>query len=143
MMRRVTLWAWGFTLILLLILMHQTCLAGVVIEQVVRDREGNASKVIMYFSESRFRSDHPDGGLATMIDFKEDRMVMIDHISKHYVEVKFSRWEKEVSERLKQSVAVVQSKPKKIAVKKTGETAVINGFQTEKIQILGDGELLE
>jgi hypothetical protein len=134
---------WGFAPGLLLVLMFQECLAGVVIEQVVRDREGNASKVIMYFSESKFRSDHPDGGLTTMIDFKEDRMVMIDHLSKHYVEVKFSRWEKEVAEKLKKSVPDTQPKSRKIVVKKTGETVVINGFQTEKVQIIADGELME
>jgi hypothetical protein len=135
--------AWGFILILLLILMFQECLAGVVIEQVVRDREGNASKVIMYFAENRFRSDHPNGSLTTMIDFKEDRMVMIDHLSKHYVEVKFSLWEREVAERLKKSVPDSQPKSRKIIVKKTGETATLNGFRTEKVQIIADAELIE
>jgi hypothetical protein len=123
--------------------MVHECLAGVVIEQIVRDREGNASKVFIYFSEDKFRSDHPNGSVTTIIDFREDRMVMVDHLSKRYVEVKFSRWEKEVAERLKQSVPVPQSKSRKIVVKKTGETAVINGFQTEKVQIFADGELME
>jgi hypothetical protein len=133
---------WGFIPILL-ILMFQECLAGVVIDQVVRDREGNASKVIIYYSENRFRSDHPDGGLTTMIDFKEDRMVMIDHLSKHYVEVKFSQWEREVAERLKKSVPDTQPKSRKIVIKKTGETPTLNGFGTEKVQIFADGELIE
>jgi hypothetical protein len=143
MMRKMTSWAYGFIPILLLILMAQECLAGVVIEQVVRDREGNASKVIMSFSESRFRSDHPNGGLTTVIDFKEDRMVMIDHISKHYVEVKFSQWEREVAERLKRSIPDTQSKSRRIVIKKTGETSTVNGFRTEKVQIFADGELIE
>jgi hypothetical protein len=134
---------WGFAPGLLLVLMFQECLAGVVIEQVVRDREGNASKVIMYFSESKFRSDHPDGGLTTMIDFKEDRMVMIDHLSKHYVEVKFSQWEREVSGRLKKSIPDTHPKSRKIVIKKTGETPTLNGFRTEKVQIFAAGELIE
>ena len=142
-MKKKGAWAWGSILILLLILMFQECLAGVVIEQVVRDREGNASKVIMYFSESRFRSDHPNGSLTTMIDFKEDRMVMIDHLSKHYVEVKFSQWEREVAERLKKSVPDTQPKSRKIVIKKTGEIPALNGFRTEKVQIIADGELIE
>ena len=133
----------AFIPVFLLILMVQECLAGVVIEQVVRDREGNASKVIMYFSESSFRSDHPNGGLTTMIDFKEDRMVMIDHISKHYVEVKFSLWEREVAERLKKSVPDTQPKSRKIVIKKTEETSTLNGFRTKKVQIIADGELIE
>lgn len=142
-MRRMTSSAWGIIPMVLLILMVQECPAGVVIEQVVRDREGNTSKVIMYFSESRFRSDHPNGGLTTMIDFKEDRMVMIDHISKHYVEVKFSRWEREVAERLKKSVPDIQTRSRKIVIKKTGERSTLNGFRTEKVQIIADGELIE
>jgi len=142
-MKKKTWLRWGFIPILFLILMFQECLAGVVIEQRVRDREGNASKVIMYYSENRFRSDHPNGNLTTMIDFKEDRMVMIDHFSKHYVEVKFSQWEREVAERLKKSIPDTQPKTRKIVVKKTGETPTLNGFKTEKVQILADGELIE
>lgn len=141
-MRRISL-VGGFILMLPLILMLQECLAGVVIEQRVRDREGNASKVIVYFSGNRFRSDHPSGNLTTMIDFKEDRMVMIDHFSKHYVEVRFSQWEREVARRLKKSAPAIQPRPRKIIVKKTGETATVNGFQTVKVQIFADGELIE
>jgi hypothetical protein len=142
-MKKKSALGWGFIPILLLVVIFQECLAGVVIEQVVRDREGNASKVIVYFSESRFRSDHPNGSLTTMIDFKEDRMVMIDHLSKHYVEVKFSQWEREVAEELKKSVPGTQPKSRKIVVKKTGETTTLYGFQTEKVQVIADGELIE
>jgi hypothetical protein len=78
-----------------------------------------------------------------MIDFKNDRMVMIDHRSKSYVEIKFSQWEKEVAKRLKGKAPVTKPKARKILVRKTGETAIINGFRTEKIQILADGELIE
>lgn len=142
-MKKSTFWLWGFVSVLLLVLTARECLSGVVIEQIVRDREGNPSKVLIYFLKDRFRSDHPDGNLTTVIDFGNDRMVMIDHLSKRYVEVKFSQWEKEVAERLKQSGPVPQSKSKKIVAKKTGERAVINGFQTEKVQVLADGELME
>ena len=142
-MKKKAPWVWGFILMLLLIPMLQESLAGVVIEQVVRDREGSASGVIVYYSENRFRSDHPSGNLTTVIDFKEDRMVMIDHSSKHYVEVKFSQWEREVADRLKKSVPDIQRKTRKIMVKKTGETPTLNGFRTEKVQIRADGELIE
>jgi hypothetical protein len=142
-MKKKSVLGWGFIPILLLILMFQECLAGVVIEQVVRDWEGNSSEVIIYYSENRFRSDHPNRGLTTMIDFKEDRMVMIDHLSKHYVEVKFSQWEREVAERLKKSFPNTQPISRKIVMKKTRETPTLNGFGTEKVQIFADGELIE
>jgi hypothetical protein len=137
----------GFVLaflgILFFIGMAQESLADVAIEQVVRDKDGRPSKVLLYFSEERFRTDRPEVGLTTIIDFKGDRMVMIDHRSKNYVDVPFSRWEKEVTEGLKKSTPRMKTKPRKITVRKTGETQVINGFRTEKILVYGDGELIE
>jgi hypothetical protein len=118
-------------------------LADVTIEQVVKDPDGRASKVFLYFSEGRFRTDRPEVGLTAIIDFKDDRMVMIDHGSKNYIDVPFSRWEKEVAERLKESASRTKTKPRKITVQRTGETQIINGFRTEKILVYGDGELLE
>jgi hypothetical protein len=142
-MKKINAMGWFFFIFLLFMLIHRECMAGMAIEQVVRDREGNASKVFLYFSGSKFRTDHLEEGLTTIIDFQSDRMVMIDHRSKHYVEVKFTRWEKEVAERLKKSSPDIKPKPRKIAVKKTDERRIVNGFGTEKVQIFADGELIE
>ncbi len=142
-MKKVALVIQGMMTIFLLIFLSQECVAGVAIEQVVKDMEGRASTVFLYFSENQFRTDHPEGGLATIIDFKNDRIVMIDHRSKSYAETKFSQWEKEVANRLKREAPVIKPKARKIVIRKTGETASINGFRTEKIQILADGELIE
>lgn len=117
--------------------------AGMVIEQVMRDVDGKRASVITYYSGYRFRTDHLEEGLTTIIDFREDRLVMIEHPSKSYVEVKFSQWEKEVSKRLKRDFSGMMSKERKIVVRRTGETATINGFLTEKIEIIADGELIE
>lgn len=117
--------------------------AGMVIEQVMRDVEGKRASVITYYSGFRFRTDHLEEGLTTIIDFREDRLVMIEHPSKSYVEVKFSQWEKEVSKRLKRDFPGMMPKERKIVVRRTGETATINGFLTEKIEIIADGELIE
>jgi len=77
------------------------------------------------------------------MDFKGDRLVMIDHRSKNYVEVKLSQWEKEVAKRLKKEFSGVKPKERKISVRRTGRTAVINGFSTEQVEILADNELIE
>ena len=127
----------------LLLELHGKALAGVVVEQMVRDREGGPSRALLYFSDHRFRTDHQEGGLTTILDFTEDRLVMIDHRSKNYVEVKLSQWEREVAKRLKQEFPGVKPKERKIIVRRTGRTAVINGFQTEQIEILAEGELVE
>jgi len=142
-MKKMILIIWGLTIYLFVISMFQECMAGVVIEEVHKDREGRASTVLRYFSENKFRTDHPDSGLATVIDFKEDRMLMIDHSSKSFVEIKFSQWEKEVAKRLKKELPAITPRARKIIVKKAGEKASINGFQTKKIEIWADGELIE
>jgi hypothetical protein len=142
-MKKIILIISGLMIHLFMILMFQECMAGMVIEEVHKDMEGRASTVLRYFSENKFRTDHPDSGLTTIIDFKEDRMVMIDHSSKSFVEIKFSQWEKEVAKRLKEDLPAIKPKARKIIVKKTGEKATINAFQTEKIEIWADGELIE
>jgi hypothetical protein len=117
--------------------------AGVVVEQVMKGQDGSPSKVFLYFSDNRFRTDHSEGGLTTILDFKEERLMMIDHRSKSYVEVKLSEWEREIARRLKKESPAVTPKERKIIVRRTGRTAVINGFQTEQIEILAEGELIE
>ena len=118
-------------------------LAGVVVEQVMKGQDGSPSKVLLYFSNDRFRTDHSEGGLTTILDFKEDRLVMIDHRSKSYVEVTLSQWEREVARQLKKEFSGIKPKEKEIIVRRTGRTAVINRFQTEQIEILAEGELIE
>jgi len=118
-------------------------LAGVAVEQVVRDRDGTSSKISLYYSDHQFRADHQESGKTTILDFKEDRLVMIDHRSKGYVEVQLSLWEKEVAKQLRKDSPVLVPKERKITVRKTGRTAVINGFRTEEIQVLAEKELVE
>jgi hypothetical protein len=117
--------------------------AGIVIEQVIKGREGMASRVELYYSESRLRTDRPESGLTTVMDFKEDRLILIDHRSGRYVDAKLSQWEKEVGDRLKKERHRVQPKKRKLTLRKTGEKKTINGFKTEKVEILADGELVE
>jgi hypothetical protein len=136
-------WSVGMGLGLLMVFMAQDLKAGMVVEQVMKDREGKISRVVLYVSAERLRTDDEGIGLSTIADFKGDRMVMVDHASKQYVEVKFSQWEKDVSAGLKRSVPPLSPRQRNIAVKKTGETAVINGFKTEKVQIEVDGEVIE
>ena len=133
----------GFLAAILFVLPFQEGIAGVVIEQAVKDRDGNASNVFLYFSDYQLRTDHPEGGLSTIMDLKDDRLIMIDHRSRSYVDTKFSQWQEEVSKRLKKESPGIKPKARKIVVKRAGESAVINGFQTEKIQIWADGELME
>ena len=142
-MKTRTLFFLMLLIAVLLLELHGKALAGVVVEQMVRDREGGPSRALLYFSDHRFRTDHQEGGLTTILDFTEDRLVMIDHRSKSYVEVKLSQWEREVAKRLKQEFPGVKPKERKIIVRRTGRTAVINGFQTEQIEILAEGELVE
>jgi len=134
----------GLSVILLSPLAFQECMAGMVVEQLMKDKDGTPSKALLYFSEYQFRTDHAEGGMSTIMDFKGDRLVLIDHRSKNYVEVKLSEWEKEVAKRLKKEFPGMRKpKERKIFVRRTGRTAVINGFSTEQVEILADNELIE
>lgn len=142
-MKRRTLFFLALLIVVLLLKVPVEGLAGVVVEQVVRDREGSPSKVLLYLSDGLFRTDHPASGLTTIMVFKEDRLMMIDHRSRSYVDVKLSQWEKEVARRLKEEIPGVMLKERKIIVKRTGRSTVINGFQTEQIEVWAEGELIE
>ena len=89
--------------------------AGVAVEQVVRDQNGVPSKTLLYLSDHQYRTDHQEAGKTTILDFKGDRLVMIDHRSKNYVEVKLSQWERDVAKRLKKESSGVKLKKREIA----------------------------
>ena len=142
-MEKIRSAGWGSWAVLGLFLICQECMGGVIVEQVVKDKNGIPLKVILSASDSQCRTDAPEKGLSTILNFKEDRLMMIDHRSKRYVDVKLSEWEKETAGRLKEEFHGMKSKEKKISVKKTGQTSVMNGFQTEKVNVMADGELIE
>ena len=134
----------GLLILVLITVTHGKALAGTVVEQVVKDKDGSPSKILLYFSGYQFRTDHAEGGLSTIMDFKGDRLVMIDHRSKNYVEVKLSQWENEVAKQLKKEFpGMKKPKERKISVRRTGRTAVINGFSTEQVEIVADNERIE
>ena len=134
----------GWLILLLVTVAHGRALAGMVVEQLMKDKDGSPSKAVLYFSDYQFRTDHAEGGLSTIMDFKGDRLVMIDHRSKNYVEVKLSQWEKEVAKQLKKEFpGMKKPKERNISVRRTGRTAVINGFSTEQVEIFADNERIE
>jgi len=134
----------GGLILLFIIVTHGKALGGMVVEQVMKDKDGSPSRVVLYLSGYQFRTDHAEAGLSTIMDFKGDRLVMIDHRSKNYVEIKLSQWEKEIAKQLrKEFPGMKNSKERKISVRRTGRTAVINGFSTEQVEILADDERIE
>jgi hypothetical protein len=121
----------------------QFSIAGMVIDQRVKDGEGKAMQVVLYCSGNRLRTDHRESGLTTIMDFKGDQIILIDHPSKNYFSMKLSLWEKEMAARLKKNTPAVRAKERVITVRRFGETATLNGFKTEKVQVLADVELIE
>jgi hypothetical protein len=142
-MNRVRSDRWLFLAVLLILFHFGECTAGVIIEQVLKDRDGLSSRIMLSFSGQRVRTDDLDRGLTTIMDFKADRMIMIDHKAKNFVEVKFSDWEREMAQRLKEDFNSIPGKHRKIVVARTGQTATMNGFRTERIDVSADGELIE
>ena len=141
-MKKRGLWL-GFLSILSLGIFLQNALGGVVIEQVMRERGGKVSKATLSFSDQRFRTDQEEGGATVIIDFGKDLMILVNHQLRTYTEMKFSQWEKEVARLLKLESSATKSKTRKIVVKRTEEKVIVNGFHTEKIDIVADGEWIE
>jgi hypothetical protein len=141
-MRRELLSLTGAVLCFVLLL-SGTCRSGTVVEQMSGDREGTLSKVVVSVREGQMRTDHEGSGMSTIMDFRADRFVMIDHPSRSYVEVRFSDWEREVTQELLKSAPGRGSRGKKITVRRTGEKALINGFATEKVEVLADRDVIE
>jgi len=133
----------GLLSILSLGIFLENALGGVVIEQVMRERGGKVSKATLSFSDQRFRTDQEEKGATVIIDFGKDLMILVNHQLRTYTEMKFSQWEKEVARLLKMESSATKSKTRKIVVKRTEEKVIVNGFNTEKIDILADGELIE
>ena len=133
----------GLLSILSLGIFLENALGVVVIEQVMRERGGKVSKATLSFSDQRFRTDQEEGGSTVIIDFRKDLMILVNHQLRTYTEMKFSQWEKEVARLLKMESSGVKSKTRKIVVKRTEEKVIVNGFHTEKIDIVADGELIE
>jgi hypothetical protein len=127
---------------ILLFTIHMSA-AGVVIEQQMKDKEGKATQVVLYCSEDQLRTDHPESGLTTILDFKGDQILLIDHRSKGYLLMKLSQWEKEMAKELNKNNPAIRPKERVITVKRFGETVNLNGVNTEKIQVFADGELIE
>ena len=127
----------------ILLLAAQRSHAGVVIDQRVKDREGHATQVILYCSGTQLRTDHLESGLTTIIDLKGDRIILIDHPSKNYLSMQLSAWEREMARELKKSQPPLQPVERIITVRRFGETATLNGFKTEKVQVLAGTELIE
>jgi hypothetical protein len=117
--------------------------AGTVVEQMSGDREGTLSKVVLSVRDGQMRTDHEGSGMSTIMDFRADRFVMIDHPSRSFVEVRFSEWEREVTQELMKSAPGRGPREKKITVRRTGEKALINGFSTEKVEVLADRDVIE
>jgi len=123
--------------------MVQLSVAGTVIEQQIKDRDGRAAQVTLYYSENRLRTDHAESGLTTILDYKNDQIILIDHRSRNYLSMKLSEWEKETAKQLKKERPTSQPRERLITVRSFGERAAINGFQTEKVEVLAGSELIE
>ena len=121
----------------------QASIAGMVIDQRVKDGEGKQMQVILYCSGDRLRTDHLESGLTTVMDFKDDQIFLIDHPSKNYFSMKLSLWEREMAARLKKTNPGVRREERPITVRRFGETATLNGFKTEKVQVLAGVEVIE
>ncbi|NIS71980.1 MAG: DUF4412 domain-containing protein [Proteobacteria bacterium] len=114
--------------------------AGTVIDQDTIDVWGKKSGLILSYSNKRLRLDQKDEKLSTIIHFRNDRILILDHTSRTYIVYPLSKWEKQVSQKIGEKEAVPK---REIRVESTGAEKEINGFETKQIQVFIDGELFQ
>jgi len=113
---------------------------GTVIDQNMIDVWGKKSGLTLFYANKRLRIDQKDGRLSTIMDFRKNRIVILDHGSKSYVAYPFSVWEKMVT----QNMGIKHQQTKRtIRVEPTGAEKTINGFQTQQIHVFIDDYLFQ
>ena len=138
-MRRRPFVIWGLVIVGILLLSGRALKAGTVIDQEMTDIWGKQGGSLLFYSKKKLRIDQKDGRLSTIMDFKNDQIVILDHGSKSYVEYPFSLWEKQVSQKIDSRTR----QKREIRVEPTGAEKNINGFMTRQIQIFIDGVLFQ
>lgn len=139
-MKKETVTAIGLLFPAIAFLSAGTVRAGTVIDQNMTDVWGKKSGLVLYYSKKRLRIDQKDGRLSTIIHFRNDRILILDHTSKTYIAHPLSKWQKQVS----QKIGRRETGPKRdIRVVPTGAEKNINGFETKHIQVFIDGVLFQ
>ena len=130
----------GLAVLTMLVLPETVCKAGTVIDQDMIDQWGKETGSVLFYSKKRLRIDQKDGKLSTIMDFKKDRIVILDHVSKSYIEYPFSTWEELVSQQIGTQK---ERKKREIRVESTGAEKEINGFKTIQINVFMDDFLTQ
>ncbi|NIQ38329.1 MAG: DUF4412 domain-containing protein [Proteobacteria bacterium] len=140
-MSKKTVMALGMMVLAIGFLSANVAIAGTVIDQEMTDVWGKKSGLVLYYSKKRLRIDQKDGKLSTILHFRNDRILILDHTSKSYITYPLSSWQKQVA----QKIAPQQKEHRKreIRVKSTGVEKTINGFRTTQIRVFLDGDLFQ
>lgn len=132
--------SWALIVLATVFLLEGAARAGTIIDQDMIDIWGKKSGLVLSYSKKRLRIDQKDGKLSTIIHFRNNRILILDHLSKTYITYPFSKWEKEVSQRIKGQKATER---REIRVEPTGEERTINNFGTRQIHVFIDGVLFQ
>ena len=139
-MQRKGLIVWGLIVFASVFLVRGVGWAGTVIDQNMIDVWGKKSGLVLFYSKKRLRIDQKDGKLSTIMDFRKDRIVILDHPSRTYVSYPFSWWEKQVSQKIQGDQ---RTQSREIRVESTGAERLINGFKTRQIHVFIDNALIQ
>jgi len=113
--------------------------ASWVVEQV--EKMGSAGinvKTTMTFGDKVLRADNAEMNSSIIMDFKGNKMYMIQHAAKMYMELDIaalSAQMKDMIERVK-----VKDQGSMVVIKETGEHKTINGFACEKLAVVKNGK---
>jgi hypothetical protein len=130
----------GLLIVGLFILGRGMVEAGTVIDQEMIDIWGKRSGSFLFYSKKKLRIDQKDGKLSTIMDFKRDRIVILEHGSESYIEYRFTQWQEQVFQKAPRQKG---HEKREIRIEPTGAEKEINGFETTGIRVFIDETLFQ
>lgn len=129
------------TILLIAILLTSYCAsaeAAWVFTQKETAGSGKTMNTTMTFGKNAIRTDIPDAQTSSLMNFAADKMYLLHHGQKMYMEMVISTMKAQLQQMLARAG---QNKDKStLTVKETGERKKIAGFESEKLVIMNGGK---
>lgn len=126
------------TVFMAVMLFSQSAWAMWVIEQQQTLENGMQVRTVMSFGADAIRTDMPSQQMSTIMNFKTNKVYMLQHAQKIYLEMSMDQMKQEVKKGMKDSFK--SNKNDVVATKATGEHKTIAGYDCEKIIMMKNGK---
>lgn len=113
--------------------------AGWLIKQKQGQGPAGQMEMITYFGDEAIRTEQPGSNMAIIINLKTNRMYMLIHHKKAYIEVDIDQMNKAMDAQRKM-MGKEEKSDVKITIDKTKKKETINGFPCQKVVVKDNGQ---